>query len=101
MAASKVTEVRAGFNSEQWQAWRSPSDQSNPAQLKRIVSEWAEQKEILSTLTEIDPNPSRALGLLLASHQLVSSATITIAAAPAVAIPETEPDDFIDNTDEF
>ena len=95
MAASTVTEVRAGFNPEQWKAWRSPADQSNPAQLKRIVKEWAEQREILATLSAIDANPSRAIGMLLQSHELMRNAQVTINAV------QTDSDDFEDNTDEY
>ena len=92
MAASTVTEVRAGFNPKQWQSWRSPSDKSNPAQLKRIVAEWAEQREILSTLATIDNNPSRALGILLQSHALMKNAQVVINAAPVELPTPTEPE---------
>ena len=106
MAAATVTEVRAGFNPEQWQSWRQPSDASNPAQLKRIVAEWAEQKEILGILATIDSNPSRALGQLLQAHALLKNAQVTISASTSQTQPEqaTEDDsydDFEDNTDEF
>jgi hypothetical protein len=106
MASATVTEVRAGFNPEQWQSWRSPSDQSNPAQLKRIVAEWVEQKEILGILATIDSNPSRALGQLLQAHALLKSAQVTITASTSPTQPEqaTEDDseeEWEDNTDEY
>lgn len=103
MAASTVTEVRAGFNPKQWQSWRLPSDQSNPAQLKRIVAEWAEQREILATLSAIDSNPSRALGILLSHHELMKTAQVVLSAAPSVETASATPDDFEfeDNTDDF
>ena len=107
MAAATVTEVRAGFNPEQWQSWRQPSDASNPAQLKRIVAEWAEQKEILGILATIDSNPSRALGQLLQAHALLKNAQITITASTAQSKPtatadsDDSADDWEDNTDEF
>lgn len=104
MAAAKVTEVRAGFNPEQWKSWRLPTDKSNPAQLKRIVSEWAEQREILATLETIDSNPSRAIGILLQSHSLLKNAQVVVRAEPvpvATESPVEAADEFEDNTDEF
>lgn len=103
MAAATVTEVRAGFNPEQWKSWRLPTDKSNPAQLKRIVAEWAEQREILATLQTIDSNPSRAIGILLQSHSLLKNAQVVVSAAPVLEpMAQSEPaDDFEDNTDEF
>lgn len=101
MAAATVTEVRAGFNPEQWKSWRLPSDQSNPAQLKRMVAEWVEQREILATLQSIDSNPSRAIGILLQSHSLMQNAKVTISAAPVAPVAAAEPDEFEDNTDEY
>ena len=103
MAASPVTEVRAGFNPELWKSWRLPTDQSNPAQLKRIVREWAEQREILATLQTIDSNPSRAIGKLLQSHELMKNAQVTVVTSLNTAQAPTAPaaDDFEDNTDEF
>lgn len=102
MAAATVTEVRAGFNPDEWKSWSLPSDKSNPAQLKRIVAEWAEQKEILETLSTIDSNPSRALGILLSHHELMKGAQVVVSATPAAESVAVMPaDEFEDNTDEF
>lgn len=95
--ATAYTEVRAAFNPDDWQSWGLPSDKSNPAQLKRIVAEWAEQKEILSALLSVDPNPSRALGMLLQSHALLQNAQVVVSASA----PGGADNGFTDNSDDF
>ena len=86
-------QIRVRVDSEQWEGWRQAGE-GNTELLNRILSDWQQQQRILSALTALDPNPSQALGRLLASHELLSTAAVTIqsaAAPPAVPLPEPSP----------
>lgn len=78
-------QIRVRVDSEQWEGWRQAGE-GNTELLNRILSDWQQQRRILSTLTDLDPNPSQALGRLLASHDLLSTAAVTIQPAPATQL---------------
>ena len=83
-------QIRVRVDSEQWESWRQAGE-GNTELLNRILSDWQQQRRILTTLIELDPNPSQALGRLLASHELLSTAAVTIQpAAPADSHSQTE-----------
>jgi len=99
-----TADVRASFDAHQWKEWESPEDNgSNPAQLRRIVREWAELKEVMGELKTVNPDPRKALGTLLAHHAIVERSTFVVSSAPVAAAPKDdfEDDDFEDNTDDF
>ena len=77
-------QIRVRVDSKQWESWRQAGE-GNTELLDRILSDWQQQRHILIALTELDPNPSQALGRLLASHELLSTAVVTI--QPATATP--------------
>ncbi len=83
-------QIRVRVDSEQWESWRQAGE-GNTELLDRILSDWQQQHRILATLVELDPNPSQALGRLLASHALLSTAAVAIqpAAPAAVRSPPT------------
>ena len=70
-------QIRARVDRDSWEFHRRDGE-SNTDLLGRILSEWSEQKAILSALSEIDPSPSQALGRLLLSYELLQSATVTL-----------------------
>ena len=78
-------QIRVRVDSEQWESWRQAGE-SNTDLLNRILSDWQQQRHILIALTELDPNPSQALGRLLASHELLSTAVVTIQSATATPV---------------
>lgn len=86
-------QIRVRINSEQWESWRQEGE-GNSELLSRILEDWQQLRQTLATLTELDPvNPSQALGRLLASHELLSSAAVTIqpSAAPSADSPLAAP----------
>ena len=87
-------QIRVRVDSEQWESWRKQGE-SNTALLARILEDWQQLRQTFATLTELDPNnPLQALGRLLASHELLSSAAVTIqpiAASSANVSPKAAP----------
>jgi hypothetical protein len=85
-------QIRVRVDIEQWEGLKTAGE-GNTELLERILSDWAQLRRILADLTAIDPNPSQALGRLLASHELFSTALVTVQpqAAPSAVIP-TAPD---------
>lgn len=83
-------QIRVRVDAQQWEYLRK-ADESNTELLDRILSDWHQQREVLSALAELDANPSQALGRLLASHELLSAAVVTIQmpAAPPPPQPAT------------
>ena len=79
-------QIRVRVDSEQWESWRQAGE-GNTELLNRILSDWQQQRRILAALTDLDPNPSQALGRLLASHELLSTAAVTIEPVPATQLP--------------
>ncbi len=79
-------QIRVRVDSEQWESWRQAGE-GNTELLNRILSDWQQQRRILAALTDLDPNPSQALGRLLASHELLSTAAVTVGPAPAMQLP--------------
>lgn len=71
-------QIRVRVDSEQWEGLKCDGE-GNTELLGRILSEWTDQKTVLSALTEIDPSPSQALGRLLTSYELMQRATVAIA----------------------
>lgn len=84
-------QIRVRVDSEQWESWRQAGE-GNTELLNRILSDWQQQRRILAALIELDSNPSQALGRLLASHDLLSTAAVTLqpAAAPPVPAPPVQ-----------
>ena len=70
-------QIRVRVDTQQWESLRKAGE-SNTELLDRILSNWYQQRDVLSALTELDANPSQALGRLLASHELLSTAIVTI-----------------------
>lgn len=70
-------QIRVRVDSEQWESWRQAGE-GNTELLDRILSDWQQQRRILAALIELDSNPSQALGRLLASHDLLAAAAVTI-----------------------
>ena len=98
-----VVDVRVSFDAADWKSWRQSNDDSNPAQLRRMVSEWVELKDILSELASIDRDPRKAIGKLLAHHAIVERSSFVVSSTPVVPVSsatDTE-DDFEDNTDDL
>ena len=89
-------QIRARVDSQQWEALKRDGE-GNTELLGRILSEWREQKTVLSALTEIDPSPSQALGRLITSYELVQRATVSIQpptsspAPTALPVPTSTP----------
>jgi hypothetical protein len=88
-------QIRVRVDIEQWEGLKVAGE-GNTELLERILSDWAQLRRILSALTAIDPNPSQALGRLLASHELFSTALVTVQpqATPSAVIsaaPELPP----------
>ena len=79
-------QIRARVDSQQWEALRQ-GEESNTELLARSVQEWREQKAVLSSLAEIDPSPSQALGRLLLSYELLQTATVSIQQPSPPPIP--------------
>jgi len=93
-------QIRVRVDSEQWEHLREEGE-GNTELLERILKDWHQLRQVLATLTELDPNPSQALGRLLASHELLSTATVILQMPTASSIPQppiaepivtTEPD---------
>ena len=82
-------QIRVRVDSEQWEGWRQAGE-GNTELLNRILSDWQQQRRILTALTDLDSNPSQALGRLLASHELLSTAAVTIQPA-AVTLAQSQP----------
>ena len=76
------TQIRVRVNAEQWQGLKQAGE-TDTQLCDRLLCEWQEQQSVLSALSEIASSPSEALGRLLASHELLSRATITVTAHPA------------------
>ena len=97
MKERKTVEVHYVADQQDWKSWRQPDDKSHRDQLRRIVDEWKQQKNILSELATISPDMNKAIATLLQAHQLIQRATITVQ-VPAVTPPspeeETDSDDF-------
>ena len=70
-------QIRARVDTKEWEALRQ-GDECNTELLARILGEWQEQKTVLSSLSEIDPSPSQALGRLLMSYELMQKASVSI-----------------------
>jgi hypothetical protein len=81
-------QIRVRVDIEQWEGLKAAGE-GNTELLERILSDWAQLRRILSDLTAIDANPSQALGRLLASHELFSTALVTVQpqVAPLAVIP--------------
>lgn len=79
-------QIRVRVDSEQWERWRHPGE-GNTELLTRILNDWQQLRQTLVSLTELDPNPSQALGRLLNSHELLSTATVTIHSATEPLTP--------------
>ena len=77
-------QIRVRVDSEQWEHLREEGE-GNTELLERILKDWHQLRQVLATLTELDPNPSQALGRLLASHDLLSTATVTIQTPAAIS----------------
>ena len=75
-------QIRVRVDSEQWERWRQQGE-SNTELLTRILENWQQLQQTLAALSEIDPNPSQALGRLLTSHAVLSTASITIHSSDA------------------
>ena len=91
-------QIRVRVDSEQWESWRKQGE-SNTKLLTRILDNWQQLQQTLAALSEIDPNPCQALGRLLTSHAVLSTASITIHSSdadktapliPSVSTPEPE-----------
>lgn len=77
--ANNTVECRYIADRDEWESWQTASDKGNSrAQLRRMVDEWQEQKQILSDLATVHPNINRALAIVLQSHELMSRATVTM-----------------------
>lgn len=70
-------QIRARVDSQEWEALRQ-GDECNTNMLARILDEWQEQKTVLSSLSQIDPSPSQAIGRLLLSYELIQKASVSI-----------------------
>ena len=60
-------QIRVRVDSQQWEHLREEGE-GNTELLERILKDWHQLRQVLATLIELDPNPSQALGRLLASH---------------------------------
>lgn len=100
--ANNTIECRYIADRDEWKAWQQPSDKGNSrAQLRRMIDEWQEQKQILSDLATVHPDINRALAILLQSHELMSRATVTVAIA-AHQSSEVEPvEEVIEEVSDF
>jgi len=85
-------QIRVRVDIEQWERLKE-ADEGNTELLARLLRDWQQQRQTLAALREIDPNPCQALGRLLTSYELLSTAVVTIepAAAPPMAHPPLEP----------
>ena len=85
-------QIRVRVDVEQWEGLKEAGE-GNTELLARILRDWQQQRQTLAALMEIDPNPCQALGRLLTSHELLSTATVTIEsfAAPPITHPQPEP----------
>lgn len=81
---NNTIETRYTAGRDEWKSWQLPSDKGNSrAQLRRMIEEWQEQKQILSDLATVHPNINRALAIVLQSHDLMSRATVTVQVSTA------------------
>lgn len=78
------SQIRARVDSQEWEALRQ-GDECNTELLARILCEWQEQKAVLSSLSEIDPSPSQALGRMLMSYELMQKASVSIQSSVSTA----------------
>lgn len=85
------SQIRARVDSKEWEALRQ-GEESNTELLARIVQEWREQKTVLSSLLEIDPSPSQALGRLLLSYELLQQSTVNIQQSSLPPVFASPPD---------
>ena len=84
-------QIRARVEQEEWEALRE-GEENNTELLARVLQEWQEQKAVLAALVEIDPSsPSRALGRLLLSYELLQKATVSIQPPELSPVPTAPP----------
>ena len=85
-------QIRVRVDVEQWEGLKEAGE-GNTELLARLLHDWQQQRQTLAALSEIDPNPCQALGRLLTSYELLSTAVVTIepAAAPPAAHSQPEP----------
>ena len=90
-------QIRVRVDIEQWERWREEGE-GNTELLARILQDWQQQQQVLKALTAIDLNPAQAIGRLLTSHELLSTAAVTIqtSAAPSAHLPLSSPADAPD-----
>jgi hypothetical protein len=81
--ANNTVECRYVADRDEWAGWQLPSDKGNSrAQLRRMIEEWQQQRQILSELAAINPDIHKALAKVMAAYELMQRATVTIAIAP-------------------
>ena len=83
-------QIRARVEHEEWEALKQ-GEETNTELLARILQEWKEQKTVLSSLADIDPSPTQALGRLLLSYELLQKASVTIQQPKPSPIPVAIP----------
>lgn len=100
--ANNTVECRYIADRDEWKSWQMPSDKGNSrAQLRRMVDEWQEQKQILSDLSAVHPDINRALAIVLQSHELMSRATVTVGIAIAQSDDSLPVKEVIEESPEF
>ena len=83
-------QIRARVEHEEWEALKQ-GEETNTELLARILQEWKEQKTVLSSLADIDPSPTQALGRLLLSYELLQKASVTIQQPKSLPTPVAIP----------